>query len=166
MGAIARFRPFAVLDAHMDDMVRRALTDPPSAVTPQDGWLPAADVYQDGSDALILMNLPSINPEKVSVQTRNRMVVVSGERETVGAPEGATVLRQEIRRGRFRRAFRLPDGTDVEGISATYRDGVLEVRLPGARRDAATRDIPVAVTVQHVHAAATDQSAGNDQPTE
>ncbi len=156
MGAIARFRPFAALDAHMDDMVRRALTDPPSAVTPQDGWLPAADVYQDGSDALILMNLPSINPENVSVQTRNRMVVVSGERETVGAPEGATVLRQEIRRGRFRRGFRLPDGTDVEAISATYRDGVLEVRLPGARRDATTRDIPVEVTVQHADTSSTN----------
>jgi HSP20 family protein len=32
--------------------------------------------------------------------------------------------------GAFERSLQLPDGADTEHIEATYKDGVLEIRMP------------------------------------
>jgi Hsp20/alpha crystallin family len=45
--------------------------------------------------------------------------------------------------GRFERGFALPEGATGEGITASYRDGVLEVVVPKAIERAEPRQIPV-----------------------
>lgn len=38
--------------------------------------------------------------------------------------------RRELRYGSFARTVPLPDGVDEDAITATYKDGILEVRAP------------------------------------
>ena len=57
--------------------------------------------------------------------------------------EGQRFSRIERRHGAFERRFALPDSADAEGIVASSRDGVLEIRIP-KRAEAAPRRIQVA----------------------
>jgi HSP20 family molecular chaperone IbpA len=61
------------------------------------------------------------------------------------APE--LLLRDERSYGPFDRSIALPEGTDATVIRATYRHGVLDVRVPHVRRPAA---ISVPMTVEHL----------------
>lgn len=146
MNAVARFNPFAALDAQFEEVVRRAFPDEVSAVAVGGVWMPLADVTQEGSDAVIQLDLPGLRMEDVSVEAQDRVVVISGERQRRVLTEGERFLREETRRGRFRRSFKIPSGTDVEAITAVMEGGVLTVRLPGARKDTVSRAIPITGT--------------------
>ncbi|MDE3139141.1 MAG: Hsp20/alpha crystallin family protein, partial [Acidobacteriota bacterium] len=52
--------------------------------------------------------------------------------------------RSEFRYGEFEREVSLPDGGESKDVKATYKDGILEVRIPRpANTSEATRTIPV-----------------------
>lgn len=142
MSAIARFSPFAALDAQFEDILRRALPEPPVESMSR-AWYPAANVVQEGADALIVLELPGVRMEDISVQARDGVVTVSGKRRQPLVSEDVQVLREEIRPGGFRRSFRIPAGTDVDAVTAAFDDGMLKVRLPGARKNATDRTVPV-----------------------
>jgi HSP20 family protein len=67
---------------------------------------------------------------------------VKGERTGVQLKEGERFHHRERPVGRFARAFRLPKPVDANGVTATYRDGILAVIVP-LRAEAKSRKIPV-----------------------
>lgn len=66
--------------------------------------------------------------------------------EPTGEPKEETTskgYRTEFRYGRFLRRVPLPPGTSVDVVSASYRDGMLEVRMPAAPPQHSARRIAV-----------------------
>ena len=61
------------------------------------------------------------------------------------AEEGRSVYRRATPSGKFERSFRLPDDADAERVSASYTDGVLEVRVPRSPQ-LQPRRIPISAT--------------------
>lgn len=60
-------------------------------------------------------------------------------------PQGGGYYRREWRYRAFERGFTLPEGTTGEDITASHRNGVLEVIVPKAAQRAEPRQIPVSV---------------------
>jgi HSP20 family protein len=60
------------------------------------------------------------------------LLTVRGERRDADTPDEVTRHRAERPRGRFERSFSLPMPVRGDGVKATYRDGVLSIRLPKA----------------------------------
>jgi HSP20 family protein len=58
---------------------------------------------------------------------------------------GGGYYRREWRYRAFERGFTLPEGTTGEDITASYRNGVLEVIVPKAAQRVEPRQIPVSV---------------------
>jgi HSP20 family protein len=84
--------------------------------------------------------LPGIDPEKdVEVSIENDMLTIRGERRE----ETKEKNRREFHYGSFRRTVSLPKGADADKITASYTDGVLEVRVPMTTEVAQTVRIPV-----------------------
>ena len=81
---------------------------------------------RDGS-FVIRAELPGIDPDKdVEITLKDRMLTIAGKREE-RHEEGQ---RSEFFYGRFMRTLTLPSGATGEDISASYKDGILEVAVP------------------------------------
>ena len=94
-------------------------------------WQPAADLVADDDGYTIRFDVPGVAKDAIDINIDDRVLTVSGERsDTVEDDEKKNVYRRETFYGKFSRAFRLPEDADVENVSASYVDGVLEVRVP------------------------------------
>jgi HSP20 family protein len=70
--------------------------------------------------------LPGIDPDKdVEISVENGVLTVAAERRE----EKKEPQRSEFRYGRFSRSITLPVRADEDDVKATYRDGILEVRV-------------------------------------
>jgi HSP20 family protein len=93
-------------------------------------WAPPVDIYET-DDALILeVELPGVSKDAVSVELHEHILRLSGERTRQPAVKGGQYQREEGRYGAFQRAFRMPTSVDQAQVQATYKDGVLALRLP------------------------------------
>jgi HSP20 family protein len=93
-------------------------------------WEPPVDIYET-DDALVLqVELPGVSKDAVNVELHEHTLRLSGERTREPAVTGGQYYREEGRYGAFQRAFRLPTIVDEAKIHATYRNGVLDLRLP------------------------------------
>jgi HSP20 family protein len=93
---------------------------------------------------VIRAELPGIDPDKdVEISVHDGMLHIAGERTERKQDQESGCFRSEFRYGRFERALPLPAGASTGDVSASYKDGVLEVRVPlqEAAREAAR--IPV-----------------------
>ena len=116
--------------ADVEQLVRTVFGAQPER--PQ-GWTPASEVFRDGDDALVQVELPCLDVDKdVTVEIERGHLVVRGERHPQGDAANQRATVRERRYGSFRRVFRLPDHVGPEHLSATYDAGILTVRVAGA----------------------------------
>ncbi|WP_052436231.1 Hsp20/alpha crystallin family protein [Georgenia sp. SUBG003] len=87
--------------------------------------------FREGGELVVRAELPGVDPDKdVDVTVDEGVLTISAHREERTEEKQAQGYRSEFRYGRLERQIRLPKGTGVDEITASYRDGVLEVRLP------------------------------------
>lgn len=86
--------------------------------------------------------LPGLKPEAVEIEVKDNALTIKGERASAGPKEGERYHHRERPAGRFARVFRLPQPVDANGVTATYRDGILSVAVP-LRAEAKPRKIQV-----------------------
>ena len=88
-------------------------------------------------DAIEILALaPGIDPSALQITVDKGVLVIAGERKTQ-LPEGddISLYAQERFEGNFRRVVSLPDDIDNNQVQASYRDGLLHVKV--GRREAA-----------------------------
>jgi HSP20 family protein len=107
-------------------------------------WVPAVDIYEtDTHEVVIKAELPDVKKEDIGVSVENNVLTLTGERK----PEPSKreqFQRVERRFGSFSRSFTLPTSVDAGQIAASYKDGVLTIRLP-RREETKPRQITVNV---------------------
>jgi HSP20 family protein len=101
----------------------------PAAHFADQPWLPSADLVVTENAARVILELAGVPREAIHVRVTGRTLEVSGRRVPPQEPAGAHYHRAEIYFGEFRRVVDLPWEADEEKVTATYRDGMLEVRL-------------------------------------
>lgn len=99
------------------------------------GWPRAetikVDQYRDGDTLVVRAELAGIDPERdVELTVTDGMLNIEAERRVEQKSEDKGYLRHELHYGSFVRRLPLPDGVTETDIAATYRDGILEVRVP------------------------------------
>ena len=94
-------------------------------------WAPACDLYESEDEVMIHVDLPGIKKEELEIQLKDpKTLIVRGERKPAGVDaEKVKARRLERVSGHFARAFFLPYEVNSEGITATFKDGVLELVL-------------------------------------
>ncbi len=105
-------------------------------------WTPAVDIKEEENRFLILVDVPGVDPKTIDVTMENSILAIKGERYTENHEERKYFKRMERSRGVFYRRFSLPDTADAEHISATGKNGVLEISIP-KRQQAQSRKINV-----------------------
>jgi HSP20 family protein len=87
--------------------------------------------FRDGDDLVVRSELPGIDPDKdAELTVSNGMLHIRAERQEKSEDKGKEGYRSEFRYGAFSRTLPLPEGVNPDDITASYQDGVLEVRVP------------------------------------
>ena len=73
--------------------------------------------------------MPGTSSEKIAISVEDNMLTIDAEVLDRYAAFGK-LRHQEYGVGDFHRSFRIGDGIDADCITASYRDGVLELTLP------------------------------------
>lgn len=93
-------------------------------------WTPATNIIEDEKGYALCFDLPGMSKDDIEVNVEKGVLEVSGERRSLREEsDDLRHYRVESQVGRFRRSFRLPDDVDASSVTASYKDGVLEVRL-------------------------------------
>lgn len=100
-----------------------------------DRMYPAVNVHVDEESAIVTVELPGIDAEKLEISTDGNALTLSGSREVEPVPEGASYYRQERFSGRFTRTIELPFNVEAEKVKARLRNGILEIEAPRAEAD-------------------------------
>lgn len=93
------------------------------------GVFPPVNVFRDTDGYTVVVEVPGVPPEKINIENNGQTLTISGERETEKV-EGASFHRRERDAGRFSRSLNLPQNLDVASAEASYRHGVLTIRVP------------------------------------
>jgi HSP20 family protein len=143
---LVRFEPFAgfgnlrsVFNGLFDENLGRSSTQPSVSK-----WYPAVDVLESKDSYLIRAELPGMKREDIKVEVKDGTLVLSGERKFEKPADGVEYRHVERVTAKFWRSFSLPETVKQDGIEATYKDGILEIRVPKAE-EAKPRQIEISV---------------------
>ena len=133
--ALARWTPMGNLASFQDEMNRMFNQFFRGGNGEEAGWgvrtwTPPVDIYET-DDALVLKaELPGVSKDDVSIEIHQNTLILRGQRRPDAEVREDRYHRAERAYGPFQRSFLLPTLVDQEHVQATYKDGVLELRLP------------------------------------
>ena len=100
--------------------------------------------YEDGDELVVKAEMAGIDPDKdVDIQVVDDTLRVRAERRQETKVEEKGRYRSEFSYGSFSRTLPLPTGATEADVKATYKDGILEVRVPIDRKAAEAKKVPV-----------------------
>ena len=108
-------------------------------------WLEAGDLirveeYRDDGTLVVRADLPGIDPDKdVELTVAGGMLHIEAERREEEKREEKGYLRREVRYGALSRSLPLPEGVTEADITASFKDGVLEIRVPEPKHEEAKK---------------------------
>ncbi len=94
------------------------------------GFTPVVNTREGEFAYHVDVDLPGVKKDDIKVNVKNNMVTISGERKEKKEVKEENYHRIESSFGKFERSFTLPEGADGENVTATSKDGVLEVVIP------------------------------------
>jgi HSP20 family protein len=140
--SITRWDPFRELE-EMSDRLNRAFGRSMPARTGTEhtrdaltvfDWAPSVDIIESSEDFQIKAELPEVKKEDVKVSVDGGVLRIEGERKQEKEEKGKKYHRTERSYGSFLRTFTLPDNVDESKIAASFKDGVLNIRLQKAEK--------------------------------
>jgi HSP20 family protein len=123
------------LDRFMEDMWRR----PFPSLFGRDRWLPirplsirmpSLDVYEEKDTVVIKAELPGMKKEDIEVHLTGETLTIKGEKRQEEEVKEDDYYRRERSYGSFLRSVDLPCEVKSGDIKASFKDGVLDIRLP------------------------------------
>ncbi len=95
-------------------------------------WTPAIDITEDNDAFVVIADLPGLTKKDISINIKENMLTISGERKIEKKDENKNYRRTERLYGSFKRSFQLTDQVIADKIIASFKDGVLTVKVPKA----------------------------------
>jgi len=93
-------------------------------------WKPSVDIYETAEAIILKAELPGIKKEDVSVEVKDNVLMLKGERTEEKEAEGKNYYRKERAFGSFNRSFNLQHRIQPDRIKARFKDGVLKIEIP------------------------------------
>jgi HSP20 family protein len=150
---IVRFDPFRELDRIQSEMNR--LFEGYNGTPERSGgqlvqnsriWSPSVDVAETQSEIVLRAELPGMKQEEIDIELTGDTLTIRGERKFENEERKENFVRVERSYGRFQRSFTLGVPVQHDRVTATYRDGILEVHLPKSEE---TKPRKVMVTTEN-----------------
>ena len=119
---LVRFDPFSV----MRDFDRLFA----ETARPTGRWMPRVDVLDNEGELVVRTEVPGVDPESIDITVEGGALTIKGGRSFTSEETEDNYHRKEIFEGSFERTVLLPEGVDPEAVTATSKDGILEIDIP------------------------------------
>lgn len=107
-------------------------------------FVPAIEVAEKANTLFVKVDLPGMKKDDVKVEVLPEGVTITGERREEKEEKREGYFRTERLYGSFERFVPLPDGAMVDKAAATFKEGVLEVKVPlGATPKPEAKTLPI-----------------------
>jgi HSP20 family protein len=93
-------------------------------------WLPSVDVHEEAERFIVRADLPGVDAKDIEITAEDGVLTLRGERQAEKREQNGGTQRVERVAGKFVRRFTLPETAQADAISATQKNGVLEVTIP------------------------------------
>lgn len=93
-------------------------------------FAPATDAAANDDAYSITLELPGVAEKDIELSVHDDVITVKGEKSEKREERGETWFFTERQYGAFSRSFRLPADADGDKVSASLKDGVLEMMIP------------------------------------
>ncbi|MGI9860658.1 Hsp20/alpha crystallin family protein [Moorella naiadis] len=134
--SIGPWRPWRELATTPNEMLR-------SLISGFGEMSPRIDVYQTDHEVVATAELPGlVNKDDVEITATEDTLTVRGEMRRSEEGEERNYFHSERFYGNFSRTVSLPVQVQPEKATATYKNGILEVRIPRAENQKQRR-IPI-----------------------
>jgi HSP20 family protein len=133
--AIVRWEPLRELSSLQNEMNRLFNTAFDAPAAPGNGgtmrrWVPAMDLLETADHFVLRADLPGMTQDDVKIELEDSTLTVSGERRSEHEDKQEGYYRVERAFGSFSRSLTLPKGIDADAVTASFENGVLEIRVP------------------------------------
>jgi len=125
------FRDFDALSnrmAQLWDMKNWGLNGEQESLIKAD-WFPSCDVSETDKEYRVTAELPKVKKDDIHVNIDNGVLTIQGERREEKEEKDVKFHRREMVYGNFMRQFALPDNVDSSKVDASFKDGVLNVKI-------------------------------------
>lgn len=99
----------------------------------------AVDVYQTKDAVVVKAPVAGVDPEGIDIDVTNESVVIRGERYDEKEVDQEGYHFQECYWGSFARQVMLPVECDAEKAEATFKNGILTIRIPKLQKTKAKK---------------------------
>ena len=136
--------PFEEMERWFEESFRRPFFAP--------SWMPrlkfpemageaslAVDIFEDGNSVVVKAEVPGMKKEDIEVNLAQDIITISGHKKEEEKIERKDFYRLERSFGSFTRKLRLPADIQADKAKATFKDGILEVRIPKSATAAARK---------------------------
>ena len=124
--------PFSLLDQWQREISQLAALTHKDDTSRVEGsnWTPAVDIKEEDDRFVLHADIPGVSADEIDVSMDKNVLTIKGERKHESTESGEGYKRIERSHGVFIRRFALPESIKADQISASSKDGVLEVVLP------------------------------------
>ena len=111
---------------------------------PMETAAPAVDLYEEKDEIVVKAELPGMEKNDVEVNLSDHHLTIKGEKKKEEEVKEENYYRSERSYGSFLRSLELPANVRVDKVTANFKNGILEVRLPKTE-EAKAKEIKVKV---------------------
>jgi len=130
MTDLTRWTPFADLEAIRQEIGRLVSEELSRPERRGERTGPTIDVTETDEEIVVSAELPGFDPQDLDVTLSRGAIVLCGQARDAEEQVGERYYARRRRWDAFRRRIPLPADVDVDKAKATFRHGLLEVRLP------------------------------------
>lgn len=126
--------PFEQMERMFEDFFQRRFFAPswmPRLKLPEFAEVSASvDMFEEGDELVIKADIPGMKKDEISIDFADDVVTISGEKKTEERTERKDYYCVERSFGSFSRKLQLPVEIQIDKTRASFKDGVLEIRMP------------------------------------
>ncbi|MDZ7720459.1 MAG: Hsp20/alpha crystallin family protein [Balneolaceae bacterium] len=100
-----------------------------AVATRQNRFAPSIDISETDNQYMIDVEVPGMNKDDIELNIENNTLTISGERKFKKKEDNKQYHRVESHYGSFSRSFTLPENVEVDSISASYNNGILNITV-------------------------------------
>lgn len=130
MRALAPWRGMETLRQEMERVFDRFFEPRWDEFEAVGAWAPKLDFSETKDAFVVKAEVPGVEQKDISVSIQDQMLTIRGEKHKEKEEKDEKYHRVERSWGAFARTIALPAGVDTGKVDATFKDGVLSVKLP------------------------------------
>lgn len=121
---------FGTFRREIDDLFSRFFGEEALPAPFQREFLPVIDISETDKEINVKAEIPGVDPKDLDISISGSALTIKGEKKVEKEEKGEGFHRVERSFGAFSRSFTLPCEVEEDKIKASYKDGILSLKIP------------------------------------